>query len=1118
MDFKNVNRITGWAIFLIASIVYIMCIEPTASFWDCGEFIASAYKLQVGHPPGAPLFAMITRMFTVLVDPTEAAYMVNMASALSSSFTILFLFWSITILVKKYFARQGDVLDKGNIVAAMVTGAIGALTYTFSDSFWFSAVEGEVYAMSSLFTAIVFWAILKYDEVADQPFAGRWIVIIAYLMGLSIGVHLLNLLAIPAIGFVYYFRNYKTTRKGIIYTFLASAGALGVIQGGIIPGSVKLASKFELLFVNTFGMPFFSGVFAFMLLAGGLLIYGMHYTKKNHKPVWNLIITSVAMILLGYSTFATIVIRSQANTPMDENDPQDMFSLLSYINREQYGDRPLAYGQYWMAPGDAQNPRSDGNPVYAALFQVRNNGRVIESYKLEHDAKQYVASQNNPNLTIDETYIITDDKKGDVYNYDPAFCSIFPRMYSSQENHIEEYKRWSKFEGKPVQTKVRGENTIIRKPTIVENMRFFFRYQTDWMYWRYFMWNFVGRQNDIQGHGDILSGNWLSGVNFVDEQRLGTQENLPESFTNNKGYNRFFFLPFILGLIGFVFQLVRNPRMWIVTFLLFFMTGMAIVVFLNQYPFQPRERDYAYAGSFYAFAIWVGFGALALYEFARNGGLKDLKKIAPYLGGTFLVLFLLEALGGNNHGISYSVGYMSVVALILISIMIFVGKNIKNNTGKALLSLLLAIPAPFLMAKDGWNDHSRAKRRTAVDFAKNYLDSCKPNAILFTNGDNDTFPIWYVQEVEGYRTDVRVVNLSLLNTDWYVNQMKRKAYDSEPVPFSLTEQKYRQGTRDVVLLDDSKNASGIFIDVDRIIDFVNNDGNSVAVMGGEKMAYIPTKTFSVNVNKEELIRKGIVDIADTNRLVDEVTWKINKPYLVKSQLMVLDLLATNNWERPIYFAVTTGRDAYLGLENYFQLEGLAYRLMPFKPVKSNNPYAQGSIDKDLMYDNMMNKFAWGNMDSEELYMDENNLRMTTNLRLQFANLAEEFLKAGDNATAEEIVDKAMAVMPEKNVPYNRIVTPLIEVYYNAGAKDKGAAIAERLFNLQQEELEYFISLDDERFAQVEESFRINMYTNKRIIDIAKRNGQTELAAKLEDRMKVLEAQVQQGNNVTKASF
>ncbi|HKL03492.1 MAG TPA: DUF2723 domain-containing protein, partial [Cryomorphaceae bacterium] len=625
MNFRKANLITGWSVFLISTIVYILTIEPTTSFWDCGEFITTAYKLEIGHPPGAPLFMLLGRLFSAFVPVEIVPVTINILSALCSSFTILFLFWTITHFAYKMAVKDGKI-DSGKLIAILASGAVGALAFTFSDSFWFSAVEGEVYAMSSLFTAAVFWAILRWESLSDGKNEMRWIIAIAYLIGLSIGVHLLNLLAIPAMCFVVYFKRYEPSTKGIVWTGLISLLILGFIQSGIIPGVVSLAGNFELFFVNTLGLPFNTGVIIYALIAIGMLTFGMYYTHKNNHPVFNTIVLSVVVIILGYSTFATIVIRSSANPPLDENNPENVFTLLSYLNREQYGDRPLAYGQYWNSPQDRSNPRADGKPVYAKAYVVKNKAdRRVQWFSTEFDAKKYVTESGNTDYIIEDEYVISADGKNSVVRYDPKFTGPFPRMYSSQESHVQAYKQWSNYNGTPIRTQGSdGEPTIINKPTMGENLRFFFRYQVNWMYWRYFMWNFAGRQNDVQGHGDLLNGNWLSGVNFIDNQRLASQDNLPNSFRENFAYNKFYMLPFLLGLIGFIYLLYKRPDDWFVSFLLFLLTGMAIVIYLNQTPYQPRERDYAYAGSFYAFAIWIGLGVYALFDAAFNINKKQL--------------------------------------------------------------------------------------------------------------------------------------------------------------------------------------------------------------------------------------------------------------------------------------------------------------------------------------------------------------------------------------------------------------------------------------------------------------------------------------------------------------
>ncbi len=767
---------------------------------------------------------------------------------------------------------------------------------------------------------------------------------------------------------------------------------------------------------------------------------------------------------------------------MNENDPSNVFTLLSYLNREQYGDRPLANGPYWNTPIDSQIPRKDGKPVRMKAFTIKSKegSRTIKSFKYKFDAENYIKANSDKGYSLGNEYIIKDPKKGSEYNYNSDFETIFPRMYSTQAHHITQYKKWSNYKGTPMRTKDnQGNPTIINKPKFFsENMRFFFVYQVNWMYWRYFMWNFSGRQNDTQGHGNILDGNWLSGVDLVDSERLGTQKNLPFNFTRNKAYNKFYMLPFLLGLIGLVFMAYRDPKNFSVVALLFFFTGLAIVIYLNQYPMQPRERDYAYVGSFYAFAIWIGLGVYALFDMAFTLSKRELIKIIGYPAALGVLIFLLEKLGNDSHGFSYSILYLTAIGGISILVIKAISSFLKKPNMVAGATFLITLTVPVLMAMNGWDDHSRAKRRTAVDFAKSYLESCAPNAILFTNGDNDTFPLWFAQEVEGYRTDIRIVNLSLLNTDWYIDQMKRKAYESEPVPFNVSESKYRQGKRDIVLLQEDPRLEGKYIDAKQAIKFAFDDKNTLPVGGGDRLSFIPTKKFELKVDKANVLKNGTVQLKDSALVVDKVQWSINKTYLLKNQLMVLLLLAENNWERPIYFAVTTGRDAYLGLEDYFQLEGLAYRLVPIKSANSN-PNLSGRVATDIMYDNIMNKFKWGNMDVEGVYLNENINRMTTNLRLQFSNLSTSLISEGENEKAIKTLDKSIAVMPDKNVAFTRVMLPSIENYYKLGEFDKANELTELMFNRFEEEVSYLMTLDDYYGYSVREEMQIDNYMLQR---------------------------------------
>jgi hypothetical protein len=1001
-NFKQLNNIVGWLTFLVAAITYLLTIEPTASFWDCGEFITTSFKLEVGHPPGAPFFMILGRFFTIFGgDPSNAAVMINAMSALASAFTILFLFWTITHLSKKLIKPEGEY-SLGQTIAILGSGVVGALAYTFSDTFWFSAVEGEVYASSSLFTAMVFWAILKWENSADEPHANRWIIFIAYLMGLSIGVHLLNLLAIPAIVFVYYFRKYKVTRNGILLSLAVSFLILGVVMYGIIPGVITIATWFELMFVNGLGLPFNTGVIIYALALVAAIVYGIIYTVQKKQILWNTVLLSFVVILIGYSSFAMIVIRSSANPPMDQNSPDNVFSLLGYLNREQYGDRPLVYGQYYNTPLDRY---VDDKPYY-----------------IQKDAK----------------YVVADMRQKPVF--DSNLSTIFPRMYSREGSHIEQYKMWAGIKGRKVQVADdEGQAKTIQIPTFGENLTFFLRYQIGHMYFRYFMWNFSGRQSDIQSHGEITNGNWITGINFIDAQRLGDQKTLPQEFKNNKGRNAYYLLPLILGIIGIVFMYNRGIEgrrdLWTV-FLLFFMTGLAIVIYLNQSPLQPRERDYAYAGSFYAFTIWIGIGVLALYE-----GLKKYLSDVPS-----------AAISGG-------------------------------------LALLLV---PVVMAAENWDDHDRSNRYTARDFGANYLNTCAPNAIIFTNGDNDTFPLWYNQEVEGVRTDVRVCNLSYFQTDWYIDQMKSKAYESEPLPISFTHDQYVQGNRDVVYLMEDPRLKGS-VELKKALDFVRDDNPRTKLEQADFASYIPSKKLFMVVDKDAVIKNKVVEPQDYDKIVDtlEIDFS-NKHYITKDELMVLDMIANNNWERPIYFAITIGREKYLNLQDYFQLEGLAYKLVPIKSPSDGNGINMGKVNSRLMYQNVMDNFKWGNMERPDVYIDENNSRMMMNIRNTFNRLAESLVAEGQNDKATKVLDRCVELIPHKVVPYNYFSMMMSETYFKAGQTEKGKEIINTMMTSYKEQLDYFFLLKKNMRNSVDDEIQRILYFMREMSMICTRNDQPEL--------------------------
>jgi len=1007
--YKKLNRITGWIVFAIASIVYLLTVEPTASWWDCGEYIATAYKLQVGHPPGAPLFQLIGRFFSLFAfgDVSNVALMVNIMSALSSSFTILFLFWTITHLAKKIMLQSGEVTD-GKMYAVLGSGVVGALAFTFSDSFWFSAAEGEVYAMSSLFTAVVFWAILKWEDEADGIHANRWILLIAFLMGLSIGVHLLNLLAIPAIAFVYYFKKYKPTTKGVILTGIISVVFLGIIMNGIIPWIVKLSSLFELLFVNSFRLPFNSGTAFYFVLLIGLIIWGLHYTRKKQKVLWNTIILSFTFILIGYSSFFMIIIRSSADPPIDENSPEDAISLLSYLAREQYGDWPILYGQYYNAP---TVDLKDGNPIYVK------------------DTKK-------------KKYVITDDRKGTIPVYDPRFTTLFPRMWSSQKSaHIQMYKQYGKIKGIPMEVqKDDGTADIKMKPTFGENLRFFFTYQLGHMYFRYFMWNFSGRQNDIESQGEIEHGNWLTGFNWFDENilGLGPQDNLPDS-TRNPARNKFFMLPFLLGLLGLFYHLNSNKKDTLVIALLFLMTGIAVTVYLNQYPYQPRERDYAYASSFYAFAIWIGFGVLALFNILQ-------KRMNPKIAAIAVTAF----------------------------------------------SLLLV---PTIMAKEGWNDHDRSGKYAARDFAANYLNSCEPNAILFTNGDNDTFPLWYAQEVEGIRTDVRVVNFMLASGHWYIHQMMNKAYESEPLPFTLSYDQYQNGVNNAVVFY-STNLQG-YAELDQVIDFIasENERTKLTLTSGEKINFSPTKKFKLIIDSADIIAKGAVPEQLADKIVSSINWDVRQNYLYKNDLMLLDIIATNNWERPIYFANPSSINKVLGIEEYCHLEEMVYKFMPVKA--ENFISGVGGVNAEASFDIFMNKSSWGNLKDPDVYVDRESARNSIIPKQNFMRVAEALVKKGEKENAIELLDRCLEEFPESKFTYDMYMIPFADVYYEAGAMEKGNAITERIFEIYSQNMDYYNRLNSRLSQYYKSDYEQALGVLQRLSMMAQINDQTELHNKID---------------------
>ena len=1069
-QYKTVNNLFGWLTFIIAALVYCLTIEPTASFWDCPEFITTGYKLEVGHPPGAPFFMLTANIFSQFAsDVTTVAKMVNYMSALMSASCILFLFWSITHLVRRLVINDENNITLGQMITVIGSGLVGALVYTFSDTFWFSAVEGEVYAFSSLFTAVVFWLILKWEDVANEPHSDRWLILIAYLTGLSIGVHLLNLLCLPAIVLVYYYKKVPNANlKGSILALIASGILVGIVLYGIVPGVVKVGGVFEIFFVNKLGMSFNSGVIAYIIVLSAILIWSVYetYVDKSRTRMnisfmatiamlgipfyghgttaviigiivlavlgiylfakfinvkyqmsartMNTAMLCTMMIMIGYSSYAVIVIRSIANTPMDQNSPEDIFTLGDYLGREQYGTRPLFYGQTYASKVDLEVENGYCVPVVSSS----SNKYIRKEKESENEKDSYIEIPGR-------------------MEYKYAQNMLFPRMYSSA--HEAQYKGWVDISGNTVPYDQCGEMIMVTIPSQWDNIKFFFRYQLNFMYWRYFMWNFAGRQNDIQGSGEIENGNWITGINFIDNWLVGNQELLPSELQNNKGRNVFYCLPLLLGIIGLLWQAYRGQKgvkqFWVV-FFLFFMTGIAIVLYLNQTPSQPRERDYAYAGSFYAFAIWIGMGVAGLVHLIRK-----------YLKGNEAVV----------------AGVVSVVCLLV----------------------------PIQMASQTWDDHDRSDRYVARDFGQNYLMTLQEegNPIIFTNGDNDTFPLWYNQETEGVRTDARTCNLSYLQTDWYIDQMKRPAYDSPSLPITWDRVEYVEGTNEYVPIRPE-----IRQQIDAM--YAQAEGNSEVAQNirnefgdnpyelknilkywvrsdKEGLRVIPTDSIVIKIDKEAVRRSGMMipeALGDSIPDYMHISLK-GKRALYKSELMMLEMLANSNWERPMYMAVTVGSDNRLGMDKHFIQEGLASRFTPF-----NVQDLGATIDSEKMYDNLMNKFKFGGIDKPGIYLDENTLRMTYTHRRIFTQLATQLIAEGKNDKALAALNYAEEVIPAYNVPYDwqNGAVQMAESYYKLGETAKADVIMEALADKAVEYLTWYMSLSDNHFYVSSREFEYHL--------------------------------------------
>ena len=1018
--FNKINNLLGWTVFIISAIVYILTLEPTASWWDAGEFIVSAYKLEVGHPPGAPIHIILGRFFSLFApDATKVAYMVNLLSAFASAGTIMLLYWSIVHLARQLV--QGDELSAAGRMIVWGSGLVGSLAFAFTDSFWFSAVEGEVYALSSFFTAAVFWAILKWENEAGNRYANRWLILIAYLLGLSTGVHLLNLLAIPAIVLVYYFKSYTFTWKGVTVAFLVSIAILAAIQSVIIPGIPLMAFWFDLFFVNVLGLPFNTGMLFFILLVVATLVWSIRYTHRHRMAVLNMIVLSVTVILIGYSSVTLILIRAAANPPMNQNWPDNAFALMRYLNRDQYGTHPLLYGPYY------------NSPPLAATGEKKYYNQV--------DGK-YVVTGSSASATV----------------YYPGTRTIFPRMHSSDPSHAEVYRQWGNVRGREVRVEIDGEVETIVLPTFGENLRFFFTYQLGHMYFRYFMWNFAGRQNDVPGSGNFMHGNWISGINVLDEYRLGPQDNLPAFLKNNPSRNVYYFLPLLFGLAGMFFQYhhSRRGREGFATVMaLFIFTGIAIIVYLNQTPMQPRERDYAYVGSFYAFSIWIGLAVVSLYN------------------------ALQRALPGKTAAV-VSVG-VSLVAV------------------------------PVLLLAENYDDHDRSGRYMTRDYAINYLESCAPDAILLTYGDNDTFPLWYVQEVEGIRTDVKVVNISYLGMDWYITQQRMATNDAPPVPFTFDESQYYMGRRDAVLILDRIDGA---IDLRDAMSFMGSDDqrSKVQTVSGQVLDYFPAERFYLPVDRQKVLDNGTVRPEDAALIADTVVFEIPKNYITKSEWALLNIIAANDWERPVYINHSLLYTGLVYFTDWLQFEGLAYR---FVPVRSDGQAQMpGHINTGILYDNVMNRFVWGNVNDPDIHLDDYNQRAIRIIqaRYMFTRLADALVNEGQNSRAEEVLDRMFELFPDENMPLTYDSFPAAEQYFRAGATEKGVEKVRKIASNSIAMLRYYITLPGYFAQYVEEEQEREMNILHNLMVLAEKYNQTELADEIDNQLQVLIDSLSEGMN------
>ena len=1025
-NFKRINTIGGWLTFIVALAVYILTLEPSVSLWDCGEFISASYRLQVVHPPGAPLFLMLGRIFTLFAEPgtNEVAIAVNMLSAVASAATVMFTFWITTHFAKKILKLDLNTsnIELSSAIAILGSGLVAALSVTFMDTFWFSAVEAEVYAASSCFMALAFWAILKWERVKDEPTSDRWIVFIAYVIGLGIGLHLLNLLVVPAIILYYFINKFGASRSNILKATAIGLGSIALLQWVVIPKTPEIAAFFDRIFVNSFGLPFNSGVLFFLLLIVLAIVFGLRYTIRKNKPMANLVILCYAFIMLGFSSYSMVVIRSIAGPAINMNDPQDAQSLLSYINREQYGSRPLISGPYW-------------NAQPTGIIETGKNYRRGEG--------EYIVTGKKQEYEFDSRSTTFLPRMGDMSeksDYYPIWCDMDDMFYSIRS--LEQ-----KVQQDPTNADLQEQLKTAKatKPSFGNNMTFMFRYQLGWMYWRYFMWNFVGRQNDLQNvTGNSQQGNWISGITGFDEWRLRAPQQVTSQMEYNKARNVYYFLPLILGILGMIVMFKRAKMDFYAVLVMFVFTGILVVIYLNQPPMEPRERDYTNVGSYQVFCIWIGLSVLFLVDLVKN---KKAKTITA-LGATAIALFA----------------------------------------------------APFLMGSQNWDDHDRSDRYLGISFAKNYLESCEKNAILFTNGDNDTYPLWYAQNVEGIRTDIRIINLSLLPTEWYSSALRKKVFDSEPLPMSIPAESIVAGKRDYVRYMDNRTLDqNQFYPLDQVLGFMTDDSKTEFVTSrDERENYFPVKNFSIEVDKEPVIKTGYLPAGDYDKIVDKMRWNIGKNALHKGDITVLDIIATNaknGWTRPIYWTTTTGSEVYMNMDKYLRHNGLTYQLLPVE----RQPNMRGMDDMDKLYNTLMNVYVWGNMDKGTLYLDDKAQLVPQNLRQLFVSVADYHSRTGRLDSAANMIDKCFASMPESLLPMDlRLKAASADIYYRCSQIEKGDKYLSEVGDAAFEEVQYYNKFKTKGIQSVEGDKRDNIEILRNVAAAARAYKRDALAKKYED--------------------